>query len=101
MAIAIREGKTIICGSRAEVFKLIPRPKGMGPGFLAYREKGHRKATVLLSGLTKGGIELAVRAFRERGIDPTAILLNGEENLSSGKNMIKLTRISGKKFRVN
>ena len=98
MQTAVRVAGIRICGDFVELYKRKPIPRDQGPGFIIWRDRGHRKATVLMSGLTPFGITEAAKAFKNRGLDPTALVL--EQNRLSDKNKIKITR-QGKKFILN
>jgi hypothetical protein len=98
MATAIRVARIRICGDNVELYNQRPKPKDQGLGFIVWRDKGHQKATVLMSGLTPFGIHEAAEAFKNRGLDPTALVLE-QDRLSHSKHCcrVKITR-RGNKF---
>jgi len=101
MATAIRVARIRICGDNVELYDQRPIPKDQGPGFIVWRDKGRQKATVLMSGLTPFGIQEAAKAFKNRGLNPTALVLE-QDRLSHAKHCckVKITR-RGKKFFLN
>jgi hypothetical protein len=93
MATAKRVAKIRVCGDNVELYQQMPPPRFDGPGFIVWRDKKHQIATVLMSGLTRGGIEVTVKAFKKNGMDSTALVLEHDRLKQAGHSQVKLTRL--------
>ncbi|MBN1325892.1 hypothetical protein JW977_02845 [Candidatus Falkowbacteria bacterium] len=82
-----------VCGDNVELYQQKSPPRFDGPGFIVWRDKKHQIATVLMNGLTRGGIEVAAKAFRENGMNPTNLVLEQDRLKQVGHSQVKLTRL--------